>query len=142
MLNWGRIPVLRQLKALRDRGDASLQMVIVFPVIIVLTLSVVQVVMWYLARETALDAARAGAKAGAAYQSGPSQGGGVARDRLSRTAGDLLRSPAVSTAGSTGERVQVKVSGTAVSLIPGVSGKRFTQSATAEVERWTTPGEG
>ncbi|MQS00683.1 pilus assembly protein [Streptomyces sp. OF1] len=116
-------------------------MAIILPVVFVLTLMVVQVVMWYLARETALDAARAGARAAAAYQASPGDGAAAARARLRQTSGDLLRGTAVS-ASSNGERVQVQVSGTAVSLIPGVGARRFTQTATAEVERWTTPGEG
>ncbi len=44
------------------------------------------------------------------------------------------------TAGSDGQRVRVQVSGTALSMIPGVAGLQVTQSASGPVERWTVPG--
>ncbi|MDN3059410.1 pilus assembly protein [Streptomyces sp. SRF1] len=123
-----------------DRGDASVQMAIVFPFVIVLTIAVVQASMWYYARQIALAAARDGAAAGRTYQAGPSDAAARARQVLDRTAGDSLREAMVSTGGSTGERIRVQVRGTAPSLLPFVPDLPVSQSASGPVERFTTPG--
>ncbi|MCG8971420.1 TadE/TadG family type IV pilus assembly protein [Streptomyces sp. CL12-4] len=121
-----------------DRGDASIQMAIVYPVVLLATIAVIQASMWYYARQIALTAAREGVTAARTYQAGPGDGTARAREVLGRTAGDSLRSPSV-TAGSDGERVRVQVSGIAQSMIPGVPGLTITQSASGPVERWVQP---
>jgi Flp pilus assembly protein TadG len=128
-----------QARARDDRGDASIQMAIVFPFIILLTITVVQVSMWYYARSIALTAAREGVAAGRSYQASTSDGAARARETLSRIAGDSLRGAGVSTGGSTAAQMQVTVTGTAPSMIPGISGLHISQSASGARERWTTP---
>ncbi|WP_436801420.1 TadE/TadG family type IV pilus assembly protein [Streptomyces griseorubiginosus] len=123
-----------------DRGDTSIQMAIIFPFVLLATVAVIQASMWYYARQIALTAAREGLTAARAYESSPGDGAAQARDVLSRTAGDSLRGYSVS-ASSDGQRVRVEVSGTALSMIPGLSGLQVTQSASGPVERWTVPGE-
>ncbi|MER5450571.1 TadE/TadG family type IV pilus assembly protein [Streptomyces sp. NPDC002766] len=122
-----------------DRGDASVQMAIIFPLVLLAALAVVQASLWYYARQIALTAAREGATAARAYQASPDDGAAQARAVLGRTAGDSLSGYSVS-AGSDGQRVRVQVSGTALSMIPGLSGLHITQSASGPVERWTVPG--
>ncbi|GAA5079104.1 TadE/TadG family type IV pilus assembly protein [Streptomyces similanensis] len=122
-----------------DRGDTSVQIAIVFPFVLVAAMAVIQTSMWYYARQTALTAAREGATTARAYQSSPADGAAQARAVLNRTAGDSLRGYSV-IASSDGQRVRVQVSGTAMSMIPGLSGLRVTQSASGPVERWTVPG--
>ncbi|MFE9769743.1 TadE/TadG family type IV pilus assembly protein [Streptomyces sp. NPDC005808] len=122
-----------------DRGDTSIQMAIIFPFVLLATIAVVQASMWYYARQIALTAAREGLTAARAYESSPAEGAAQARDVLGRVAGDSLRGYSV-TASSDGQRVRVQVSGTAMSMIPGVSGLQVTQSASGPVERWTVPG--
>lgn len=124
-----------------DRGDASLQMAIVYPFVLLATIAVIQASMWYYARSIALTAAREGLSAARAYQASPADGTAKAQDVLGRAAGDSLLGYTVSTAGSTGQRVRIEVSGTAQSMIPGVSGLRVSQSASGAVERWTVPGQ-
>ncbi|WP_328349147.1 pilus assembly protein [Streptomyces sp. NBC_00445] len=124
-----------------DRGDASIQMAIVFPFVLLATMAVIQASMWYYARQIALTAAREGATAARSYQATPADGAARARDVLGRVAGDSLLNPGVSTAGSTAERVRIQVTGTAQSMIPGVAGLQVSQSASGAVERWTIPGE-
>ncbi|MEU6346244.1 TadE family protein [Streptomyces sp. NPDC046977] len=114
-------------------------MAIVFPFVILLTLAVVQAGMWFHARNIALTAAREGVTAARTYQSADADGAARAREVLDRTAGDSLRDPAVSTAGSGAEAVRVTVTGTAPSLLPGIAGLRINQSAAAPREHWTTP---
>ncbi|WTF11344.1 pilus assembly protein [Streptomyces sp. NBC_01613] len=115
-------------------------MAIIFPFVLLATVAVIQASLWYYARQIALTAAREGATAARAYQASPADGAAQARNVLGRTAGDSLRGYSVA-ASSSGQRVQVQVSGTALSMIPGVSGLQVTQSASGPVERWTVPGE-
>ncbi|MFE2736192.1 TadE family protein [Streptomyces sp. NPDC059349] len=122
-----------------DQGDTSIQMAIVFPFVLLLTVAVVQASMWYYARQIALTAAREGLSAARSYQASPADGAARAREVLDRTAGDSLMSSSVSTAGG-GQRITVEVSGTAQSMLPGVPGLHITQSASGTVERWTKPG--
>ncbi|MET8571938.1 TadE family protein [Streptomyces sp. NPDC004783] len=121
-----------------DRGDASVQMAIVYPFVLLAAIAVIQASLWYYARQIALTAAREGVTAARAYQAGPADGAARARQVLGRTAGDSLRSLSVS-AGSDGERVRVRVTGVAQSMIPGMSGLTVTQSASGPVERWVEP---
>ncbi|MFF7130503.1 TadE/TadG family type IV pilus assembly protein [Streptomyces sp. NPDC008240] len=122
-----------------DRGDTSIQMAIIFPFVLLATVAVIQASMWYYARQIALTAAREGVTAARAYQASPAEGAAQARSVLNRTAGDSLRGYSV-TASSNGQRVRVQVSGTALSMIPGISGLEVTQSASGPVERWTAVG--
>ncbi|MFE9933675.1 TadE/TadG family type IV pilus assembly protein [Streptomyces sp. NPDC005533] len=122
-----------------DRGESSLQMAIVFPFVILLTVAVVQAAMWVHARNVALTAAREGVAAARTYQSPEGAGADRARETLGRIAGDSLRAPTVSTAGSTATDVRVTVTGSAPSMLPGLSGLSVSQSASAPRERWTTP---
>ncbi|WP_194859084.1 TadE/TadG family type IV pilus assembly protein [Streptomyces sp. SUK 48] len=121
-----------------DHGDTSIQMAIVFPLVLLATVAVIQASMWYYARQIALTAAREGATAARAYQSSPADGAAQARAVLRRTAGGSLNGYRVY-ASSDGQRVRVRVSGTALSMIPGLSDLRITQSASGPVERWTVP---
>lgn len=123
----------------QDRGDASIQMALVMPAVLLLTLAVVQAGLWLVARGIALTAAREGASAARTYQATPADGTTRAWAVLDRTAGDLLQTTDVRTT-STGERVHVDISGQALSLIPGVDGLRIEQSASGTVERFTAPG--
>ncbi|WP_336621297.1 TadE/TadG family type IV pilus assembly protein [Streptomyces sp. DH10] len=123
-----------------DRGDTAIQMAIVFPFVLLATVAVIQASMWYYARQIALTAAREGLTAARAYESSTADGAAQGRDVLGRTAGDSLRGYSVSVS-SDGERVRVEVSGTALSMIPGLSGLQVSQSASGPVERWTVPGE-
>ncbi|MFM9499724.1 TadE family protein [Streptomyces galilaeus] len=123
-----------------DRGDTSIQMAIVYPFVLLATIAVVQASMWFYARQIALTAAREGLTAARAYQASPADGTARAHEVLERAAGDSLRGYSVSVT-SNGQRVQVQVSGSAMSMIPGVSGLQVSQSASGPVERWTVPGE-
>ncbi|MFD9483610.1 TadE/TadG family type IV pilus assembly protein [Streptomyces sp. NPDC059991] len=118
-----------------DRGDTSIQMAIIFPFILIATLAVIQASLWFYARQIALTAAREGLTTARAYQATPAAGADRARSVLGRTAGDSLRDYGV-VATSDGQRVRVRVSGTAPSMIPGVPGLRLTQSASGPGERW------
>lgn len=119
-----------------DRGESSIQMVIVFPFVILVTITVVQASMWVYARNIALTAAREGVAAARTYQAPEEAGAARARETLGRIAGSSLAESAVSTAGSSAGEVRVTVTGLAPSMIPGVAGLSVSQSAGAPRERW------
>ncbi|MFF4104305.1 TadE family protein [Streptomyces sp. NPDC001903] len=116
-----------------------MQMAIVFPFVILVTVAVVQAAMWVHARNIALTAAREGVAAARTYQAPESAGAARARETLGRIAGDSLRASTVSTAGSSATEVSVTVTGSAPSMLPGLSGLSVSQSASAPRERWTAP---
>ncbi|MFJ9080092.1 TadE/TadG family type IV pilus assembly protein [Streptomyces sp. NPDC102278] len=123
----------------KDRGESSIQMAIVFPIVLLVTICVVQAAMWFFARNIALTAAREGVAAARVYQSPEGAGAARARETLGRIAGDSLTGTTVSTSGSSATEVRVTVTGHAPSMIPGLSGLSVSQSAGAPRERWTTP---
>ena len=125
----------------RDRGDAgalTLSYVIIVPVFLAAVMVIVQTSLWYLARQSALAAARQGADAArvlnAPLGAGPSAALAFARSAAS----GYLLGPAASTAGSSQFTVEVTVTGDAPSLVPGIV-IRVTQAARAPVEQFTTP---
>ncbi|MGW5342905.1 TadE family protein [Streptomyces sp. NPDC004050] len=122
-----------------DRGEASIQMAIVFPFVILVTVAVVQAAMWVHARSIALAAAREGVAAARVYQAPDQAGPARARETLGRIAGDSLTATTVTTAGSSTTEVRVTVTGSAPSLVPGIGGLSVSQSAGAPRERWTSP---
>ncbi|GHD79804.1 TadE family protein [Streptomyces goshikiensis] len=122
-----------------ERGESSIQMAIVFPFILLVTVAVVQASMWVYARNIALTAAREGVAAARVYQAPEGAGAAQATETLGRIAGDSLAGRSVSTTGSSATEVRVTVTGRALSLIPGLSGLSVSQSASAPRERWTTP---
>ena len=65
----------RRLRDARDRGDATVEAVIIVPVIVVLTLLVVQFVLVWHGRHVAQAAAQTAARSAAAYQA-PTRGAG------------------------------------------------------------------
>lgn len=123
----------------KDRGESSVQMAIVFPIVLLVTICVVQAAMWFFARNIALTAAREGVAAARVYQSPEGAGAARARETLGRIAGDSLTGTTVSTSGSSATEVRVTVTGHAPSMIPGLSGLSVSQSAGSPRERWTTP---
>nr|WP_190093015.1 TadE family protein [Streptomyces melanogenes] len=110
-------------------------MAIIFPFVLLATVTVIQASLWYYARQIALTAAREGLTTARAYHSTPAEGAAQARNVLARTAGDSLHRYSVA-ASTDGQRVRVRVSGTAPSILPGVPGLRVTQSASGPLERW------
>ncbi|MFI7103281.1 TadE/TadG family type IV pilus assembly protein [Streptomyces sp. NPDC050161] len=123
-----------------ERGDASIQMAIIFPVFILFVISVVQVIMWGNARAVAQVAAREGVAAARAYKATPAQGAARSQEALGRLSGGNLHGYRVSSGGSNAERVRIRVTGRATSLLPGIPNFPVDERASGTVERWTTPG--
>ncbi|GAA1863496.1 hypothetical protein GCM10009751_21750 [Myceligenerans crystallogenes] len=118
-----------------ERGVASIQTVIVYPVVLLLVFAMVQGVLYFHAQNIARSVAN-GAVQAARLESGTEAAGyAAAGDRLDRvrdafTTVDVVveRGPEVATA---------TVVGLAPSLVPGFRGLRIEQTATGPVERFT-----
>ncbi len=121
---------LRRLRG--DRGASPVEFAIVASAMIVLTFTVVQVGLYFYARSMALGAATQGANAGRGYNAPDGSAQSTALSFLDQ-AGDGLTNQRV-TVTRTGQDVRVTVTGTAISVLPGVS---FTvsQSAHGSVEQ-------
>lgn len=124
----------------RDRGSTAIQMAIIFPFVILLILAGIQAFLWAYARNIAMTAAREGVSAGRMYEAGPADGTAKAQAALDDLAGNTLTKTSISTAGSTGERIRIRVQGRAMSLLPGL-GVSVGATMSGPIERWTTPGE-
>lgn len=124
-----------------DRGSSPVQMAIIMPLAVLFTLCILQGFMWAYARHAANAAARDGLEVGRMYEATPADGAAHAREALDRYAGDFLTQRTVSTAGSSADAVEIRVHGTAISMIPGIDGFQINAVAAGPVERWTVPGE-
>jgi Flp pilus assembly protein TadG len=121
-----------------DAGALTLSYVIIVPVFLAGLMVIVQASVWYLAREAALAAARQGADAARVLDAAPGTGPRTAvAFARSAAAGYLLR-PAASAAGSTPGTIEVTVTGTVPSLIPGLT-LTVSQAAQAPAEKFTEP---
>ena len=121
-----------------ERGSATVEAAIVFPVVLFLIFGIIQGALWFHARHVALGAAQEGARVVAAEDGGD----GVARAGefiTNLTGGTLIRNVIVRES-ATGQTATVTVNGQAPSLIPGMDGLPVSQTATAPVERFTRPG--
>jgi Flp pilus assembly protein TadG len=119
-----------------DRGSASIELVILFPALLLIVTALIQYALWFHARSVAEAAAREGVSAATAYGAAPGGGAQTALAFVAAHGADTLHSPAAAvTTPSTGE-VRVVVSGRSLSLIPGVDGLAVQQCASAPVERF------
>ena len=119
----------------------SLELAILFPVVLLLVFAIVQYGLWFHARPLALAAAQEGVTAARTYQADPGAGEARARAFLDAHADDgTLTAISISTAGSTQQQVRIQVQGRSLSLLPGTPGIPVTQSAEGPVERFTTAG--
>lgn len=116
----------------KQRGSVTLEMVIIFPALLIMLFAAVQTGLWFHARNIAMTAAQEGARAAAAYNSSSSEGSSVAASYAIEAGG---RSPQVSvTRTSTLTTVTVTLDG--FTLIPGVLPQlTIEQSATMPLER-------
>ncbi len=121
----------------RDRGSLSLELAILFPLVLTLTFGAIQAGLWFQARSMCQAAAEAGVRAAKVLNAPAGAGAGAARAYLSDVAGGLVVAPAVSEA-RTAATVNVACSGQAQNVIP-LPGFNIAvaQSSTAGIERFT-----
>ncbi|WP_336921819.1 TadE family protein [Aquipuribacter sp. SD81] len=121
-----------------DRGATTLELVVLFPVMLLLVFGILQGVFWYHARTVALAAAGSGVAVTRTEQGTSAAGRAAASDFVERAGGgEVLAGVQVQAARSATE-ASVTVSGRAPSLLPGLPGPPVRQTATGPVERVTT----
>jgi Flp pilus assembly protein TadG len=121
----------------RDRGASPIELAVLLPAIILALFLSIQVAVYFLARSEALAAAQEGVTAQRAYRASDGIGATRANSFIAHSQGWLVNSAPHVTTDATG--VTVTVSGSALSLIPGVTWT-VSQSAHGTIERVTTPG--
>lgn len=123
-----------------ERGAATLELVVLFPVLLLLIFGVIQGALFFHGRNVALAAAEQGVRA--ARLDGQPNPAGTAQEHARQflldtgeidNLSDLSIVPAV-----TGEQVRVTVTARTVSLLPGLPGPQFSQTAAGPVERFTS----
>jgi hypothetical protein len=95
--------------------------------------------VWYLARETAIGAARQGADVARTAHPPPGGGARAAVVFARQAAPGFLLAPAASAAGSSAATVRIRVTGRVPSLVPGMV-LTVSEVVTAPVERFTAVG--
>jgi TadE-like protein len=110
-----------------DRGSSVVEAVIVVPVVMVLLLVGVQFALWMHASQVVQLAASEGDRSARSIGGGPSIGIARARQVVDGPGSDVT-SPSITTSALAGDVVLLRVSGAAVSILPGLS---FGVSASA-----------
>ncbi|SFT82624.1 TadE-like protein [Geodermatophilus amargosae] len=117
-----------------ERGAASVELAVTFPVVLLLVMTLIQGALWFYARSLALGAAQEGAREGRVQPASTARALAAAEGFLDQTAQDLLTGRDVTVSGSPAS-ITVTVTGTSLSLFPGLSGWSVTQTAVGPVER-------
>ncbi|PZF82762.1 TadE/TadG family type IV pilus assembly protein [Jiangella anatolica] len=130
----------RRLPGRPERGAATLELVVLFPVVLLITFGVIEGALWYHARNVALAAAEEGVRVATGNGSTLADGLTEARSFAAEAGADGVLS-AVTVTGSGGEvEITITVEGSSQSLFPGWSGHQVSQTASGPVERFTGPG--
>jgi Flp pilus assembly protein TadG len=120
-----------------DRGSSAIELAILAPVLLILSMLAVQWTLWFQARQVALDAAQAGARIARAQQAGwPAQSVSGALSFYHQVGTKLLGGPSASVnpAGGQPNQVFVTVTGTVPTLIPLIPALTVTETAGGDVE--------
>ncbi|MFI1259160.1 TadE/TadG family type IV pilus assembly protein [Streptomyces netropsis] len=136
-------PVLRRwsrsLAALgreRDRGALSLELMMVFPAVLLLVMLTVHVGLWWHARNVALAAAQQGVERARVRGASIATGTAEAQSFVGRAGGSISGAQVSGSRG--GQTVRIEVSGHVDTLIPGLK-LPVSQHAEAATERITQP---
>lgn len=121
-----------------EAGAASVaQVVLVAPVLLLTLMLIVQFALFFHARNVAENAAQEGAAVARRYDGSDDAARRRAADYLDQVAGETLSSTQVG-ASRSAEVASVTVSGTVVTLVPGLR-LSVSESATGPVERYVPP---
>lgn len=120
-----------------ERGSGSLELVVLFPVILLLIFGVVQGALYYYARSVALAAAQEGLRDARVENGSAGAGGARARQFLDRVDDGMLKAVSVSPQRNA-VSASVTVRGRSLSLLPGMPGLQIAQTASGPVEVFTT----
>jgi hypothetical protein len=123
----------------RDGGALTLSYLIVIPVFLAGIMVIVQACVWYLARETAIGAARQGADVARTARQPPGQGVQAAVAFARNAAPGFLLQPAATAGLSSASTVRIRVTGRVPSLVPGMM-LTVSEVVTAPIEHFTAAG--
>jgi Flp pilus assembly protein TadG len=131
-----RIPALdaRLTAGESERGDTSVEWVLLFPVIVAATFGLVQGGIWFDAGNAAQAAANIAAQQARAYQASADAGVSAGYDFIADSASNLYDAEVNVT--RTATTVTVTVTGRSVSLVSDWFATDIERSATVPVERW------
>lgn len=118
-----------------ERGSASVELVVLMPLLLLILFSGVQGAVYYHASTLALATAQEGARAAARQNATLASGTSAATAFVTDTAGDSLSSVAI-TGSRTAVTVTITVRGSSLSLVPGWT-PTVERSASLPVERTT-----
>jgi Flp pilus assembly protein TadG len=120
----------------RDRGALALELLIVFPAVLLAVLAALSAGLWFHAKNVALSAAEEGVRVARGHDN-PGDGVQAARAFAVQSGDGILLRPEV-VLGGDADTIEITVNGEAVSLVPGLT-LSISQTARAPRERWTAP---
>lgn len=103
----------------RERGDANISAVLLWPAVLVVVWLALQAGLYFFGRQAALGAAEMGASAARVYPVSAERGRSTSTRFVAEAAGSLVTDPLVEVE-IAATSVRVRVTGTAVSLLPGL----------------------
>jgi Flp pilus assembly protein TadG len=117
-----------------DRGQATLELLLVLPLLLFLLVALVQFALWYQAEQTTIAAAQEGA-AQVSTHDGDAAAGQQRAQLLMAGVSSMSSPPQVSVAPAGAGQISVSVSAEMQSMIPGVSGFSLHATALTHVEQ-------
>ncbi|WP_448060640.1 TadE family protein [Cellulomonas hominis] len=117
-----------------------MEIAILFPVLLLVIITIVQYGLWFHARSIALAAAQEGVTAARLYQADRASGPERARGFVDAHGSDSLTEVVATSTTPGPDQIGVQVTGRALSILPGVPGLTVTQTAEGSLERFTTAG--
>lgn len=136
----GRAVIARRWRALRsapDRGYSGMEAAIVLPLVLIFTMTIIQLVMLWHGRHVAQAAAAAAARSAAAYHSTAAVGQADGKSYLDEVAPNLLLNSTV-TVTRTATTVTVTVDANVLTVIPFGDGFTVSESVDTPVEQFTS----
>jgi len=135
------MPTARRPTPPRDEGSASIELVILFPALLLLVTALVQYGLWFHASSVALAAAQDGVAAARTHNAALDDGRIAALAFVNSSGGDTLLGATASASAPSVAQVQVVVSGRSLSVVPGMTGPAVSKSAAGPVERFVPDGQ-
>jgi Flp pilus assembly protein TadG len=130
-----------------DDGSSAIELALLAPALIILTMLVIQWALWFQARQVALDAAQAGARVAREQEPGwPGQSVAEANKFYDEVGSKVVTgiTASVNPDGGDPNQVYVTVVGSVPTLIPGIPTLKVHETAGGDVECFrpaTTAGE-
>lgn len=126
----------RARRAADERGSASLELVVVFPALMLIFFASIQAGLYFYARSVALASAQEGARVSAQETGSSADGQATAAAFADQAGGQFIQSRSISSRRGA-QTVVVTVRGRSLSLLPGFDGFTIDQTANLPVERVT-----